>query len=115
MSMTVNEPGVFNRFSSRLVYPAAPYSGTKFFEGGVLGFQHCFKASLGSRAGFSNNHGSFKLARVAPHFHSGFCNKNVSSPNLVHGVDCMRNRGVGTDLSSERSEEHTSELQSRGH
>src|SRR5207253_11359485 len=101
MSMAVNEPGVFNRFSSRLVYSAAPYSWTKFFESGVLGFQHCFKATLGSRAGFSNNHGSFKLVRVALHFDYGFFNKNVYSPNLAPVVDCMRHGCGDNDLSVE--------------
>src|SRR6266581_5632404 len=104
MSMRIHESRAFNRLASCLVNPVAGYSRTELFESCVLGFQHPFKVTLGPRAGFPNNHGSFKLARVAPHFHSGLCNKNVSSPNLVPGIDCMRNRGVGTDLSTEAND-----------
>src|SRR5438132_5974355 len=120
MPKTLLEPRVFNRSTSRLVYPAAWYSWPKLFESSVLCRQHGFKATSSFRAGLPNNHGPFKLARIASHFHSGLCNKNISAPNLLLAVDCVGNRRVSTNLSPEedserrcsRSEEHTSELQS---
>src|SRR5438094_2555161 len=69
MPKTLLEPRVFNRSTSRLVYPAAWYSWPKLFESSVLCRQHGFKATSSFRAGLPNNHGPFKLARIAPHFH----------------------------------------------
>src|SRR5438094_3359618 len=101
MPKTLLEPRVFNRSTSRLVYPAAWYSWPKLFESSVLCRQHGFKATSSFRAGLPNNHGPFKLARIAPHFHSGLCNKNISSPNLLLTVDGVGNRRVSTHLSPE--------------
>src|SRR5437016_1629495 len=81
MSMRIDESRAFNRLASCLVNPVAGYSRaelfagysrTELFESCVLGFQHRFKVTLGSRIRFSNNYGTFKLARVASHFYSRF-------------------------------------------
>src|SRR6267143_470367 len=100
MSKTKFERGVFNGSLRSFIDFVASYSGTEFFERSVLSVQHGFETPFGSRAGLSDNQGSFKLARVASHFYSGLCNKNISSTNLVLGVDRVGNRRIDANLAS---------------
>src|SRR5712692_11446963 len=100
MSETLFERGAHNGFVRGFIDFVACYSGTEFFEGCVLSVQHRLETPFGSRAGLSDNQGSFKLARVDSHFYSGLCNKNISSTNLVLGVDRVGNRRIDANLAS---------------
>src|SRR6267143_2828360 len=103
MSDTLFERGVLNGFVRGFIDFVACYSGTEFFESCVLSVQHGLETPFGSRAGLSDNQGSFKLARVASHLYSGLRDKNISSTNFVLSVDRVGNRRVGTHLPSEAS------------
>src|SRR2546425_1585099 len=100
MSETRSERGVLNGSLRRFIDLVASYSGTEFSECSVLGVQHGLETLFGSRAGLSDNQGSFKLARVASHFYSGLCNKNISSTNPILGVDRVGNRRIDANLAS---------------
>src|SRR5467141_5386557 len=101
MSETRSERGVLNGSLRRFIDLVASYSGTEFSDCSVLGVQHGLETPFGSRAGLSDNQGSFKLDRVTSHFYSGLRDKNISSTNLVLRVNRVGNRRVGTHLSSE--------------
>src|SRR6266849_4002437 len=101
MSETLFERGAHNGFVRGFIDLVACYSGTEFFEGCVLSVQHRLETPFCPRAGLSDNQGSFKLARVASHFYSGFRDKNISSTNFVLRVDRVGNRRVGAHLTSE--------------
>src|SRR5467141_3884592 len=101
MSETRSERGVLNGSLRGFIDPVASYSGTEFFESSVLGVEHDLETPFGSRAGLSDNQGSFKLARIASHFYSGLRDENISSTNLALGVNRMGNRRVGSHLPSE--------------
>src|SRR5260370_35417864 len=101
MSETFFEHRVFNRSLRGFIDLVAWYSGTEFLESCVLSVQHRLETPFGSRAGLSDNQGSFKLARVASHLYSGLRDKNISSTNFVPSVDRVGNRRVGTNLPPE--------------
>src|SRR2546425_10522648 len=100
VSETKVERGVFNGSLRGFIDFFASYSRTGFFVSSILSVQHGFETPFGSRAGLSDNQGSFKLARVALPFYSGLCNKNISSTNPILGVDRVGNRRIDANLAS---------------
>src|SRR5207245_3336484 len=100
MSETKFERGVFNGSLRGFIDFVASYSGTEFFESSILSVQHGFETPFGSRAGLSDNQGSFKLARVASHFYSGLCHKNICSTTPILGVDRVGSRRIDANLHS---------------